>query len=211
MNYYQEVTLLPDSTIPLDFLWQKVYQQIHIALVENKKEQGSSSVAIAFPEYGCSGFRLGKKVRLIGKDSIVLQQLDLVKWFSRLSDYVHVKSIQAVPENARPVSYVRQQIKGTARIESDMQKKAALWAKKSGQSLEQCLVDLEKLRPTKQSRLPFIWVESLHSRSEHQGSRPFPLFIQCIWADKVIDGVFNCYGLSQSNNGSQVFATVPHF
>ncbi|UBX48196.1 type I-F CRISPR-associated endoribonuclease Cas6/Csy4 [Providencia alcalifaciens] len=211
MNYYQEVTLLPDSTVPLDFLWQKVYQQIHIALVDNKTGQGNSAVAVAFPEYGSPGFRLGKKVRLIAKDSTALAALDLAKWLSRLSDYVHIKSIQAVPENARPVSYIRRQVKGASRIESDMQKKAARWAKKSGQSLAQCLADLEKSRPIKQSRLPFIWVESQHSKSEQRGSRPFPLFIQCIEVEKAVEGIFNCYGLSQINNDGQIFATVPHF
>lgn len=211
MNYYQEVTLLPDPTIPLDFLWQKVYQQIHIALVDNKTSQGNSAVAVAFPEYGSPGLRLGKKVRLVAKESNALQALDVTKWLSKLSDYVHIKSIQMVPDNARPVSYIRRQVKGTSRIESDMQKKAALWAQKSGQSLEQCLADLERSRPTKQSRLPFIWVESLHTKNEQRGSRPFPLFIQCIEAEKAVEGTFNCYGLSQPNNDGQVFATVPHF
>ncbi|MTB67842.1 type I-F CRISPR-associated endoribonuclease Cas6/Csy4 [Providencia sp. wls1943] len=211
MNYYQEITLLPDSTVPLDFLWQKVYQQIHIALVENKTERGDSNVAVAFPEYGSPGFRLGKKIRLIAKDTAMLEQLTLVKWLSRLSDYVHVKSIQTVPSNARPVSYLRQQVKGAARIESDMHKKAALWAKKSGRSLEECLADLEASRPTKRSLLPFIWVESLHGKSEQMGSRPFPLFIQRVEAEQVIEGHFNCYGLSQAVERNKMPTTVPHF
>ncbi|MCO4790206.1 type I-F CRISPR-associated endoribonuclease Cas6/Csy4, partial [Vibrio cholerae] len=36
MNYYQEITLLPDADIALGFLWQNVFQQVHIALVEHK-------------------------------------------------------------------------------------------------------------------------------------------------------------------------------
>ncbi|MTC27784.1 type I-F CRISPR-associated endoribonuclease Cas6/Csy4 [Providencia alcalifaciens] len=211
MNYYQEITLLPDSTIPLDFLWQKVYQQIHIALVDNKTERGDSNVAVAFPEYGSPGFRLGKKLRVIAQDTAMLEQLNLTNWLAKLSDYVHVKSIQAVPSNARPVSYLRQQVKGAARIESDMQKKAALWAKKSGRTLGECLADLEKSRPTKRSLLPFIWVESLHGKSEKRGSRPFPLFIQCVEAEHVIEGRFNCYGLSQVVERNKILTTVPHF
>ena len=36
MKYYLDMTLLPDTDITLDFIWQKIYQQVHIALVDNK-------------------------------------------------------------------------------------------------------------------------------------------------------------------------------
>lgn len=211
MNYYQEITLLPDSTVPLDFLWQKVYQQMHIALVDNKSVQDDSAIAIAFPEYGSVGFRLGRKIRLIASQQVDLQQLDITKWLSRLSDYTHIKSIQAVPENTVPVSYIRQQVKGERRIEADMQKKAQLWAKKSGQSLEKCLAILAQNKPSADNRLPFIWVESLHAKDEGSGHRPFPLFIKKIAAQHAQVGAFNCYGLSQASNNGQSTATVPHF
>ena len=51
MNYYQDITLLPDADIGLYFLWQKVYQQIHLALVENKSADNASAIGVAFPEY----------------------------------------------------------------------------------------------------------------------------------------------------------------
>ena len=65
MNYYQDITLLPDAVITLGFIWQKVYQQVHIALAENKIAENQSAIAVAFPEYGSKGFPLGSKLRLL--------------------------------------------------------------------------------------------------------------------------------------------------
>lgn len=211
MDYYQEITLLPDSTIPLDFLWQKVYQQIHIALVENKSEAGDSEVAVAFPEYGSVGFRLGKKLRLLAKTEKTLTQLNISHWLMKLADYVHIKSIQAVPEHATPISYVRQHVKGAKRLELDRYKKAQLYSVKSGQPIEVCLSAIKE--PQTRSRLPFIWMESQQTKSktEGDGHRPFPLFIRCVAAKEAKAGTFNCYGLSQSMGKGEEVATVPHF
>ena len=51
MNYYVELQLLPDDEINIGFLWQKVYQQVHIALVENKVAENESAIAVSFPRY----------------------------------------------------------------------------------------------------------------------------------------------------------------
>ncbi|APC11182.1 type I-F CRISPR-associated endoribonuclease Cas6/Csy4 [Providencia rettgeri] len=211
MNYYQEVTLLPDSTVSVDFLWQKVYQQIHIALADNQTAEGQSAIAVAFPEYGSVGFRLGRKIRLHAKTPEELEQLNLPKWLARLMDYAHIKSIQTVPEQSVPVSYIRRHVKGQNRIEADMQQKARLWSEKSGQSVAQCLEVLSKSRPKANNRLPFIWVTSLHAKNEKTGSRPFPLFIEKVVATQMQAGMFNCYGLSQLSNDQTLVATVPHF
>ncbi|EOV8088079.1 type I-F CRISPR-associated endoribonuclease Cas6/Csy4 [Providencia stuartii] len=211
MNYYQEVTLLPDTTIPLDFLWQKVYQQIHIALVDNKTSQGQSAIAVAFPEYGSVGFRLGRKIRLHATTQGELEQLNVQKWLVRLMDYVHIKSIQTVPEQHIQVSYIRKHVKGQRRIEADMQQKARLWSEKSGQPLAQCLQALSASKPKANNRLPFLWVESLHARDKQAESRPFPLFIERLDAGQMQVGGFSCYGLSQVTGDTVCLATVPHF
>ena len=49
MNYYQDITLLADANIALGFLWQKLYKQIHIVLVENKTSDNLSTIAVGFP------------------------------------------------------------------------------------------------------------------------------------------------------------------
>jgi len=61
MKYYLDITLLPDAETNLGFLWHKVYQQVHIALVENKVAKNQSEIAVSFPEYGSKAFPLGAK------------------------------------------------------------------------------------------------------------------------------------------------------
>jgi len=51
MNYYQEITLLPNPDINLFSLWSKVYQQIHLGLVKMQDDQGRLPIGVSFPEY----------------------------------------------------------------------------------------------------------------------------------------------------------------
>ncbi|MBL6987684.1 MAG: type I-F CRISPR-associated endoribonuclease Cas6/Csy4, partial [Methylobacter sp.] len=97
MKHYCDITLLPDAEANLGFLWQKVYQQIHLALVENKVGENHSLVAVSFPEYGSKAFPLGNKLRLLAEEATWLEGLNLSKWLNRLSDYCHYTSIKPIP------------------------------------------------------------------------------------------------------------------
>ena len=44
MTVYLEITLLPDVDISLNFLLQKVYQQLHLKLVDMQRENSLLSV-----------------------------------------------------------------------------------------------------------------------------------------------------------------------
>jgi len=202
MKYYLDITLLPEADITLGFIWQKVYQQVHIALVDNKVDKNESSIAVSFPRYnteksGDQAFPLGNQLRLIANDKAQLTKLNIAKWLNRLEDYVHIKSIKAVPENVTHAAFVRMQVKGEARIEKDMLSKAQRWAEKSGQPLNTCLAELEKSKPKANSKLPFIWLESEETKQRNLNeSRKFPLFIKKIEVTEEQIGTFNCYGLS---------------
>lgn len=209
MNYYQDITLLPDAEVALGFLWQKIYQQVHIALVAQKLDEQHSAIAVSFPDYGRNGFPLGNKLRVLAKEKEQLEKLNLVGFLSRLEDYTHLKSIQPVPESVSQVAFVRRRVKGQLRIEKDMLDKAHLWSKKSGQSLALCLQQLEKSKPKATSELPFIWVESQESKKRAGVSNKFPLFIERIELEGINEGLFNCYGLSAAR-GDKV-TSVPHF
>jgi CRISPR-associated endonuclease Csy4 len=212
MNYYQEITLLPEPEVPLGFLWQNVFQQVHIALVEHKVGSNQSLVAVGFPDYRQAKFPLGSKLRLFAKEQAVLEQLGIVQWLNRVEDYVHVKGIKPVPHDVTYVSFVRKQVKSPERIERDMQQKAGLWAAKSGKPFAECLAELEKNKPSALSTLPFVY---LHSQQTKQRSpeaySKFPLFIQMQQQSTSQDGGFDCYGLSTKANGQAIFSTVPHF
>lgn len=210
MNYFQDITLLPDNDINLGFIWQKVFQQVHIALVEQKVDEQCSAIAVSFPEYGSEIFPLGNKLRVLSLEREQLVQLKLEEFLDRLSDYSHLRSINSVPKQVTPVAYIRKRMKGATRIEKDMLSKAKRWSEKSEKSLEECLKELEKSKPIANSRLPFIWMESQQTKSMNpKGSSRFPIFIERQEVDKHKIGLFNCYGLSFSGNDR--VATVPDF
>ncbi|WP_217517854.1 type I-F CRISPR-associated endoribonuclease Cas6/Csy4 [Vibrio metschnikovii] len=212
MNYYQEITLLPDTDIAVGFLWQKVFQQVHIALVEHKVASNQSLVAVGFPDYRQAKFPLGSKLRLFAKEQATLEKLDIYRWLTRLEDYVHIKGVKPVPNDVTYVSFVRKQVKSPERIERDMQQKAVLWAAKSGQSLAKCLAELEQNKPTALCRLPFIYLYSQQTKQRSpEKSSKFPLFIQMQQQSTSQDGAFDCYGLSSKANGQSALATVPYF
>lgn len=212
MNYYQDITLIPDPDIALGFLWQKVFQQVHIALVDNKVAPQYSAIAVAFPDYGSSGFPLGKKLRLLAPEKILLDKLNVIEWLSRFSDYVHIKSIQQVPEKTIPVCFIRQHVKGAARINNDMQNKAHRWSQKTGKSLDECMTQLEKSKPLPGSDWPYIWLESQQTKQRvNAENSKFPLFIKRLEMKGTQSGFFSCYGLSQLSPDLSKIATVPHF
>lgn len=212
MNYYQEITLLPDADIALGFLWQNVFQQVHIALVEHKVGSNQSHVAAGFPDYRQAQFPLGRKLRLFAKEQATLEKLDIHQWLTRLDDYVHIKGIKSVPKDVAYVSFVRKQVKSSERIERDMQQKAALWAEKSGKPLVECLAYMEQSKPTALCTLPFIYLHSQQTKQlSPEKSSKFPLFIQMVQQSALQDGSFDCYGLSTKADGQSILATVPHF
>ncbi|WP_028115398.1 type I-F CRISPR-associated endoribonuclease Cas6/Csy4 [Ferrimonas senticii] len=212
MNVYQEITLLPDADISLGFLWQNVFQQVHIALVENKVGPNESAVAVGFPDYRNAQFPLGKRLRLFANDKQILEKLNINQWLNRLEDYVHIKGIKAVPDEVSYVSFVRKQVKSAERVERDMAQKAALWAKKSGKPLTECLAELEKSKPRGHSELPFIYLHSQQTKQRSpEKSSKFPLFIDLHPRGEQTQGHFDCYGLSKKTSTQQMSAVVPHF
>ncbi|MFV0576518.1 MAG: type I-F CRISPR-associated endoribonuclease Cas6/Csy4 [Vibrio sp.] len=212
MNYYQEITLLPDTEISLGFIWQHVFQQVHIALVEHKTDGNFSKIAISFPQYQADKFSLGNKLRLFAEDMNSLEALSITKWLERLSDYAHVKSIQQTPESVSYVIFERKHVKSPARIEKDMRSKAERYASQSGKTIEECLVKLEKTKPETSCKLPFVYLYSQETkqRSPDKNSK-FPLFIQKIETSRAESGKFDCYGLSAKSNGDGERGTVPQF
>ena len=217
MKYYLDITLLPEADITLGFIWQKVYQQVHIALVENKVGNNESTIAVSFPRYNTEksdehAFPLGNQLRLLANEQSQLTTLNIAKWLNRFEDYVHIKSIKAVPANATYAAFVRQQAKGEARIEKDMLSKAKCWSEKSGQTLATCLAELEKSKPKANNNLPFIWLESQETKQRDlANSRKFPLFIKKVEVAEHQLGTFNCYGLSTKDSNKEKLASIPQF
>ncbi len=191
MNHYLDITLLPDAEANLGFLWQKVYQQIHLALVENKVGENQSLVAISFPEYGSKIFPLGSKLRLLAEEASLLESLNLPKWLNRLTDYCHYTSIKPTPDVKEYAVFRRKQ------FSSNVDRLARRRVKRKDETYEQALSHFEGFE-NEQSELPYINSQSL------SGDKRFRLFIDKAIKPNDVLGTFDCYGLSKT-------ATVPWF
>jgi CRISPR-associated endonuclease Csy4 len=212
MKYYQEITFLPEPEISLSYIWQNVFQQVHIAMADLSNKLGENHIGVSFPQYGDKEFPLGAKLRIFAESSSHLDQLDLHRWLNRLTDYVHIKTIHQVPHDAKHVCFTRKQVKGSARIERDMQSKALLWSKKSGDSLTVCLEQLEKTKPKPDCTLPYVYLHSQQTKQRSpDANSKFPLYIEKTVYKKPQEGLFNCYGLSVDSSDKSNWGTVPQF
>ena len=189
MKYYIDITLLPEAEDNIGFIWQKLYQQIHIALAENKIDDDKSAIAASFPKYSQNW--IGNKLRLLSPTREQLNRLNVDKWLSRLRDYIHCKSIKEVPSTDNFVCFKRKQ------FHTNVERYARRRAKYKGETLGQSMRHYAKFKDEK-SELPFINIQSLSERKR------FRLFIEKKDAGKDNIGGFNCYGLSKGS-------TIPWF
>ncbi len=212
MKYYREISLLPNADIALYFIWQKLFQQIHFALAENKSADKTSAIGVAFPGYDAVKFALGTKLRLFAESEQLLEQMQCEKWLNRLSDYVHVSSIKPVPgkvpghacfERSRMVSgRGTEKVAGHAsfmhtKLKGNKEKLARRRAKRKGETLQEALAHYADYEEP-QSKLPFI---NMTSQTNGQN---FRLFIEKQIKEQPQQGSFSCYGLSNTT-------TVPLF
>ena len=196
MKYYQDITLLPDAETHIGFIWHKVYQQIHIALADNKHPDGSSAIAVSFPEYKKTKFPLGSKLRLFAPTESQLIELDAEKWLFRLKDYTHVKPIRSVPEISKYACFRRKAVKSP-------EKKAELLAQHLQKPLDVVIRYRKENGLLKACDLPYIHMESQKKTETGQKNR-FRLFIEQTLSEQYVSGTFDFYGLSKT-------ATVPWF
>jgi len=194
MKYYLEITLLPNPDINLLTLWSKVFQQIHLGLVEIQDNQKRVPIGVSFPEYvvGEKYSVLGGKLRLFAQDESTLARFDATKWLNRLSDYVHCTSIRPVPERLKGYAiYQREQPK------ISKERLARRYARRHNIDYDTALLRYSemvyRLIPT-----PFIRLKSLSS------DNTFCLWIKKTTVAKSFGDTFSSYGLSATS-------TVPEF
>ena len=79
MKYYQEVTILPTPEIATNFIWSKIYQQLHIAFAEQMRGKDKGTIGVSFPEYKKieKGETLGNKVRVFAATEKELANLHI--------------------------------------------------------------------------------------------------------------------------------------
>ena len=194
MKFYLEITLLPNPEVGRNFLWSKVFQQIHLGLVEMQDDQGRVPIGLSFPEYviGEKYSLLGGKLRLLAKDEATLSQFNASQWLSRLRDYVHCTSIRPVPEKLTGYAiYRREQPK------TNKERLARRYAKRHnvdyGNALR-CYSSMAHQTIT----VPFIRLNSLSS------DKAFCLWIKKTVVSEPAGSTFSSYGLS-------AVSSVPEF
>lgn len=210
MNYYQDITLLPDAEVSLGFLWEKVYQQIHLLLVEHKRGENQSQIGVSFPTYGNKTFPLGNQLRLLAENEDQLIQANVNQWLQRLSDYVHVKSIKAVPSEVNEYAcFYRVNPKSQQRRIKQLGRRVTVLAQRHGVAEEEMRAQLlaSIAQRSEENKLPYINVQSLSSATTGQ-RHTFMLYINCKKCAEPKDkgNLFTCYGLSPTEQG-----TIPVF
>ena len=194
MRCYQEITLLPNPEVGLNFLWSKVFQQIHLGLVEMQDERKRAPIGVGFPKYRVEEkrFTLGDKCRLFAADEDMLQRFDTQKRLARLNDYVHCTGVRPVPANISGHAVYRR-----VQLKTNPQRLARRYAKRHGIGLDEALLCYKGMEPVS-IRTPFIRLKSLSS------GEAFCLWIDKVAASEASAGSFSCYGLSATG-------TVPEF
>ena len=191
MNYYQDITLIPDGEVSLSFLWTKVFTQLHLALAEEQQREGMVKTALAFPEYQDKG--LGGKIRILAPSAEQLERLHLKQRLERLSDYVHLTTIRKIMER-RITGY---SIYSRYQPDESVERKARRYARRhEGVSYENALDLLNQREKT--HNLPFIQLKSVST------AQTFSLFIKKTPCQSEQGGTLSTYGLSDS-------ASLPEF
>lgn len=199
MKYYQEITLLKDD-LPFFELWSKVYTQLHIALADVKNKHGIDGIGVSFPNYryeeknGKTFATLGDKLRIFAQTKEELETLNLAQWLERLTDYVHLKAIKEVGNQATSQVVVRRY------RHKNLEKKAQEFAKFKGISFEEALTHCQThKRPIK--NYPFINLKSETTQN------PYKLSIWQENAETPVTGKFNTYGINNLSDS----VTVPNW
>lgn len=207
MKFYLEITLLPNPEVERHFLWSKVFQQIHLGLVEMQDDQGRVPIGVSFPDYVQGGRSrlpashdtrtslciekysvLGDKCRLFARDEATLARFDAAKWLARLSDYVHCTGIRPVPEKlAGYAIYQRQQPK------TNKERLARRYAARHNVDYESALMRYDSMAH-QTITAPFIQLKSL------SGNQVFCLWIKKTTVAESSGSTFSSYGLSAKSS-----------
>lgn len=104
MDYYLDLTLLPDEEVPIYFLRNKTYTKLHKA-IHNLK---ATNIGISFPQANVN--KLGGVIRLHSTQTR-LQELQNLNCLGNLIGYCKISHILPVPnkvEGYRTISRIRQ-------------------------------------------------------------------------------------------------------
>jgi CRISPR-associated endonuclease Csy4 len=207
MKYFIELTLMTDPEISPYFILSKLYTQLHLVFVSHKDVQEQVPYGVSFPQYRAKQksdktfVSLGSKLRIFAKTEAELTQLNLTTWLNRLSDYVHISSIKAVPATVNQWVTVRR-VHPPANADALARRYAKRSAVGKHGAFAVASVDEARQRlqhyPDTLHQLAFIPLKSLSTGDS------FNLVLRQEVVDAAQDGLFSTYGLSRES-------TLPHW
>lgn len=188
MKVYLDITLLPSQDINLGFLWEKMFQQVHLAIVEKMDEDRHSKIGISFPEYNYKKKLIGRKLRLFADNNDSLECLNINQWLSRMTDYLHITSIRPVPNKVLGYVFYKRH-----RMKTNLERLVRRKAKRAKISEEEARKQLTGFKE-RHSDAPFINIKSLGT-----GQR-FKLFIVKQKTDSLTGKTFGSYGFGLNSS-----------
>lgn len=198
MKHYIDITILPSDDIGVHFLWSKLMMQVHLALVEIQDSNKQVPIAVSFPNYRMNtdkpGF-LGNKLRLFSVNKADLERLDIHKWLSRLTDYLHIKNIADVPVDVHLFeNFNRRQKSGN--FEKLLRRRLKRAEKNGNETPEQARQFFNGYAMKKDDKaLPFIKMKSLTSDHEFNMS----IIRKTVEPNNTLV-MFNTYGFSSQSS-----------
>ena len=187
LGHYIELRLRPDPEVAPTHLLAALYTRLHRALAA----QGSTGIAVTFPDYSDERHTLGERLRLHGSEAD-LQPWATGQWLGSVRDHVSATPLLPLPADARHRTLRRVQVKSSPeRLRRRLMKRHQL-------SEDQAR---ERIPDTVARTTPLPYVQLVSTSTAQQ----FRLFL-ALGAEQepVPTGGFNAYGLSTT-------ATIPWF
>ena len=194
MQYYQEITILPNAELSVYAVWSKIFYQVHLKLAEAQNNEARGKIGVSFPKYENNADKvcLGDKLRIFAESLDELAALRLVDALQRYKDYVKIKQPRMIPK--RIVSGYA--VYSRYRFESSRSQKARRYAKRHNISYDEA----EQLFPNnaRGKQPPYIQLKS------STNGNSFRLYITKALKDEECKNGFSAYGLDS-------LSTVPEF
>lgn len=185
MKFYQDITLIDGN----NKIWSKIYQQLHLALVDFKNTEGTQPIGVCFPQYHAEMVAddivgtLGGKLRIFAPDESILRKIALMKHLSALKDDIHISSIKPVPASIKGHVVVSRYRFKT--LESKANSYAVLKRISYSEAFEHVSTYCRK-----PLNYPYVTLKSSTNGAY------YPLALKQTAADAHQDGEFNSYGIS---------------
>lgn len=187
LTHYIELRLRPDPEVAPTHLLAALYMRVHRALAA----QGTTRVAVTFPDYSAERHTLGQRVRLHGSEA-ELQPWATGQWLGGMRDHVSTSPVAGVPTNVQHRTLRRLQVKSSPeRLRRRLMKRHQISEAQARERIPDSVAQT--------TSLPYL---PLASTSTAQQFRLFLVLGEALESAQA--GPFNAYGLSTT-------ATVPWF